>query len=64
MTLEVTVSTENNTVWLKRQQMATLFDRDIKIISKYINNVMCEELEGQVVLCPERHRHNRLNITI
>lgn len=50
MTLEVPVSTEENTVWLNRKQMATLFDRDVKTIGKHIHNAMHEELEGQVVV--------------
>lgn len=48
--LEVPVSTEEKTVWLNRQQMSALFDRDVKTIGKHINNAMCEELEGQVVV--------------
>lgn len=39
------VKLENNTVWLNRQQMAELFDRDIKTIGKHINNALKEELE-------------------
>lgn len=34
------------TTWLKRQQIATLFDRDIKTISKHINNALSQELRG------------------
>ena len=30
--LEVPVSTEEKTVWLNRQQMSVLFDRDVKTI--------------------------------
>ncbi len=37
---------EEETVWLKRQQIATLFDRDIKTISKHINNALSQELSG------------------
>ena len=37
---------EEETVWLKRQQIAKLFDRDIKTISKHINNALCQELRG------------------
>ena len=32
----------NETVWLNRQQMATLFGRDVKTIGKHINNVFTE----------------------
>lgn len=40
------VRMEEETVWLKRQQIATLFDRDIKTISKHINNALRQELRG------------------
>ncbi len=36
---------ENDTVWLNRQQMAMLFDRDIKTVGKHINNALEEELD-------------------
>lgn len=42
----IDVKLENETVWLNRQQMAELFDRDIKTIGKHINNAKQEELEG------------------
>lgn len=35
---------ENETVWLNRQQIAELFNRDIKTIGKHINNALKEEL--------------------
>ena len=44
VSLEVRV--ENETVWLNRQQMALLFDRDVKTIGKHINNALKEELRG------------------
>ena len=40
--VELNVSFENETVWLNRQQMALLFDRDVKTIGKHINNVLKE----------------------
>ncbi|MDD2356562.1 MAG: hypothetical protein PHX13_01455 [Thiovulaceae bacterium] len=44
--LELDVSIENETVWLNRQQISGLFDRDIKTIGKHINNVFKDgELE-------------------
>jgi hypothetical protein len=44
--IEVEVSIENETVWLSRQQLSSLFDRDIKTIGKHITNVFKEkELE-------------------
>ena len=48
--LEVTISPEQDTVWLSRIQMAELFDRDIKTIGKHIANARREELKGQVVV--------------
>ncbi len=40
--LAVNVSPEKETVWLTRQQLAELFDRDIKTIGKHINNIFTE----------------------
>ncbi len=40
------VRIENETVWLNRQQIAGLFDRDVKTIGKHINNALKEELNG------------------
>ncbi len=37
--LDVTVSPDKETVWLNRNQLAQLFDRDVKTIGKHINNV-------------------------
>ena len=42
----IEVRLENETVWLNRQQITTLFGRDIKTIGKHINNALKEELEG------------------
>lgn len=44
--LEVRIN--NDTVWLTRQQMATLFGRDVKTIGKHINNALREELAVSV----------------
>jgi hypothetical protein len=43
-TVAVEVRLENENVWLNRQQIALLFDRDIKTIGKHINNALKEEL--------------------
>ena len=43
------VAVENETVWLNRNQMAELFDRDVKTIGKHINNALKEELDNSVV---------------
>jgi len=42
----IEVRIENETVWLNRQQIASLFDRDVKTIGKHINNALKEELNG------------------
>lgn len=42
LTERIEVRVENETVWLNRQQIATLFGRDIKTIGKHINNVFQE----------------------
>jgi hypothetical protein len=45
-TLQLEVRLENETVWLNRNQMATLFGRDVKTIGKHIANALTEELSG------------------
>lgn len=40
----IDVKLENETVWINRQQMAELFNRDIKTIGKHIKNALKEEL--------------------
>ena len=42
--ITIPVAVENETVWLNRNQMAELFDRDVKTIGKHINNALKEEL--------------------
>ena len=44
---QLEVKLENETVWINRQQMAELFERDIKTIGKHINNALKEELMDQ-----------------
>jgi len=47
----IEVRVEEETVWLNRQQIASLFGRDVKTIGKHINNVFSEgELEKEVVV--------------
>lgn len=49
--IELQVSLDNDTVWLNRNQLAMLFDRDIKTIGKHINNVFLEgELSKKAVV--------------
>lgn len=45
-TLKLDVRVENEEVWLNRNQLALLFDRDVKTIGKHINNALKEELDG------------------
>ncbi|MDR0657668.1 MAG: virulence RhuM family protein [Mediterranea sp.] len=45
-TVKVEVRLEDEMVWLNRQQLSVLFDRDIKTIGKHINNALSEELKG------------------
>lgn len=44
--VKLNVSTDGETVWLNRAQLAELFGRDIKTIGKHVNNVLKEELAG------------------
>ena len=43
--VKLEVNLKDETVWLNRQQMADLFDRDVKTIGKHINNALKEELK-------------------
>ena len=38
--VKLEVNLKDETVWLNRQQLADLFDRDIKTIGKHINNAL------------------------
>lgn len=40
--IKIDVRLEDESVWINRQQMAALFDRDVKTIGKHINNVFDE----------------------
>ena len=42
----IEVKVENENVWLNRQQISVLFDRNVKTIGKHIANVLREELAG------------------
>ena len=41
--LELKVSVDDDTIWLNRNQLSELFDRDVKTIGKHINNVFKEQ---------------------
>ena len=43
--VKLDVRLDNESVWLNRQQIALLFDRDVKTIGKHINNALREELK-------------------
>lgn len=43
--VKLEVNLKDETVWLNRQQLSELFDRDIKTIGKHINNALKEELK-------------------
>jgi hypothetical protein len=47
---QIEVRLEDETVWLNRQQLADLFNRDIKTIGKHINNALREELQSIPVI--------------
>ena len=47
--IKLSVPVNKGNVWLNRQQMADLFDRDVKTIGKHINNALREELDNSVV---------------
>ena len=49
LNIKVRVSPEQETVWLDRNQMVELFDRDVKTIGKHINNALKEELDSSTV---------------
>ena len=40
--LDVKVSPNEDTVWLTQQQIASLYGRDISVISRHINNILKE----------------------
>ena len=52
---QIDVRLENEMIWLTRQQLADLFGRDYKTISKHINNALKEELADEVVVAKFAH---------
>ena len=48
--VKLEVRLEDETVWLNRQQLSVLFDRDIKTIGKHVNNALKEELAGMATV--------------
>ncbi len=47
--VKLEVNMKDETVWLNREQLAKLYDRDIKTIGKHINNALKEELDNSSV---------------
>ena len=47
--VKLLVETDRETVWLTRNQMAKLFERDVKTIGKHIENALKEELDRSTV---------------
>lgn len=47
--VKLSVPVDKGNVWLNRQQMAELFNRDVKTIGKHINNALKEELDNSTV---------------
>jgi len=47
----IEVKIDADTVWLNRQQLATLFGRDVKTIGEHINNIFSEgELQKEATV--------------
>lgn len=47
--IKLEVNFKDETVWLNREQLANLFDRDIKTIGKHVNSILKEELDISTV---------------
>ena len=44
LSISVQIDTTNQEIWLSRNQLAALYDRDVKTIGKHVNNALREEL--------------------
>ena len=47
--LPVEVTSDKETVWLNRNQLTALFERNIKTIDKHINNALKEDLDNSTI---------------
>ena len=47
--IKLEVNMKDETVWLNREQLSKLFNRDIKTIGKHINNALKEELDDSTI---------------
>ena len=61
--IDVRADKENDTVWLNTEQISKLFNRDYKTIRKHINNILKEELKGEVVVAnfANTSKHGAIN---
>ena len=63
--IQFEVRTDGEMIWLTRQQLATLFGRDYKTISKHINNALKEELADQNQELPDTtESQDLLNVVV
>ena len=58
------VEVKDETVWLNRQQLSILFDRDVKTIGKHINNALKEELYPVVAKSTTTGNDSTSNATV
>lgn len=47
ISLPVCIDKQHEEIWLTRNEMSLLFDRDVKTIGKHVNNALSEELEEE-----------------
>ena len=52
----IEVKVENETVWLRQEQIAALFDRDRTVITKHINNIFKENELDKKSVSPQKVR--------
>ena len=59
--IKVIVDDENNTMWTTQQSMAELFKKDVKTISKHLNNIFRSEelVKGEVIFNPNNSTNSR-----
>ena len=63
--IQLEVRMDGEMIWLTRQQLATLFGRDYKTISKHINNALKEELADQNQELPDTtESQDLLNVVV
>ena len=53
--LEVRFDAQNDTVWLRQEQLAQLFGRERSVITKHLRNVFAEELDKEAVCANFAH---------